>query len=80
MMLQAWVGVLVGRLPLMLIGLDPDLMCWLPEGGLPRTNLVEADPHPSRVRVCDVQAFSDGSVIHGGASYPFRGYSRDKPP
>jgi hypothetical protein len=46
MMLQAWVGVLVGRLPLMLIGLDPDLMCWLPEGGLPRTNLVEADPHP----------------------------------
>jgi hypothetical protein len=71
---------MVGHLPLMLNGFDPGLMRWPPEGSLPRTNLVEADPHQSRARVCSVQAFSNGSVIYGGASYRFRGYSRDKPP
>ena len=35
------------RLPLMLIGLDNDLMRLLPENGLLKTKLVEADPHQS---------------------------------
>ena len=71
---------MVGRFPLILTGLEPGLMRRPPEGSLPRTNLVEADPHQSRARVRSVQALSDESVIYGGASYPFRGYSRDKPP
>jgi hypothetical protein len=38
---------MAGRLPLLLNWLDPGRLRWPPEGGFPRTNLVEADPHRS---------------------------------
>ena len=68
------------RLPLMLIGLDNDLMRLLPENGLLKTKLVEADPRPGMARVRDVEDPVPKSGTLGGANRPFRGYSRDRPP